>query len=291
MAVEIPLDALVLDLLQALDQALPADHKTDLQRDRAHGLDHGAYVAAMCLAASAQVPLVDQRVLLAAGWLHDSCNVPVGNSYEHEKRASGVAQRVLGILEWPQHELDAVVHAIETHRWPNKEYADHQGPKPQSVEAQVLRDLDELIEVLDLDRIVAMKRDYRREHGLSTLFYDEGQYRDAINHVHARAEVLLHLRTEQSEYNDIATQLLFRSVKVLAPDAMLCDTGRDWLGKLDPFDALLRAINRNEHDEANRRQVYLMVGQVLVRASHLAKPGHYLHGPVLFSKWSANEVE
>jgi hypothetical protein len=275
---------LVARLLDRLSDHADAEHRSLLIKDETHGLAHGTYVAALCVAAGSSVPSLDMPAVIAAALFHDICNVPVGSSPEHEKRAGQVAQLVLSAEGWRPDQVVAVRHAIEAHRWPNREYADREGPRPSTYEAQVMRDLDELVE-LDLDRIVAIKLEFRRQHGISQRFFDREQYREYTDVTRARADVLLKARKEDSFYNDVATQLLFRVVKLYEPSAMLSDVGRTWLKKWEPFELLLAAIQRHVTDSDERRDIFEMIGTVLVTVLRTAPPDHFLRRQTIFDDW------
>lgn len=105
----------------------------------------------------------DERVVMAAAWLHDCVIVP--KSSPDRKLASRLAARQavewLEAHDWPYGRLDDVAHAIEAHSF-------SAGIAPRTLEAQVVQDADRLdaLGAVGLARTLMLGGEMRRE------FYD-----------------------------------------------------------------------------------------------------------------------
>jgi len=112
--------------------------KESSETDSAHDLGHTKRVVA-----NAKIILnteaADTEIVIASAWLHD-CVILPKNHPDREKASQLAAQKsaeFLNSIEFPDHKIDGVIHAIEAHSF-------SAGIKPKTKEAEIVQDADRL---------------------------------------------------------------------------------------------------------------------------------------------------
>lgn len=145
------------DLRQRL-RALVADRMT---QDPAHDLAHldRVWVNARTIANG----MADQRVLLAASYLHDLVNLPKNDPDRHmaSRQSAEAAAPILREFGLSEPEIAAAGHAIAAHSY-------SAGIPPETAEARILRDADRL----DALGAIGIARNFSVSGSLGRALYD-----------------------------------------------------------------------------------------------------------------------
>ncbi|MEM7317826.1 MAG: HD domain-containing protein [Pseudomonadota bacterium] len=170
-----------------------------MSQDPAHDLAHldRVWINATTIANG----MANQRVLLAASYLHDLVNLPKDSPDRHlaSRRSGEAAVPFLQDLGYLEDEIVQVCHAIEAHSF-------SAGIEPESTEACILRDADRL----DALGAIGIARNFSVSGSLNRALYDPG---DPFG--------------ERRPLDDTKYSLDHWRAKLLAlPEDMLTDAGR-----------------------------------------------------------------
>jgi uncharacterized protein len=108
------------------------------EADTIHDFDHVLRVYELCRTIGKKEN-ADLKILLSAALMHDACGAAPGTKerMEHHLASALLAEKVLREKNWPEHEIQAVMHCIRAHRYRGTE-------SPESLEAKILFDSDKL---------------------------------------------------------------------------------------------------------------------------------------------------
>jgi uncharacterized protein len=135
MSIEGALELMITETLEAIRQQARARTQT---ADASHDWSHIERVAALCQVLGRE-EAAEERVLLAAAYMHDLVNVPK-NHPDRAKASQASAKEAAEILRQQGYgggEIDRVMRAIEEHSF-------SRGLPCTSIESQVLQDADRL---------------------------------------------------------------------------------------------------------------------------------------------------
>ncbi len=129
------------------------------EREGTHGFSHVERVLNLCINIGREEG-ADLEVLALAALLHDVARPleSAGKVEDHAVEGARIARRFLRGLGYPEEKVEAVVHAIESHRF-------SRGPEPKTLEAKILSDADKLdaMGAVGIARVFM----YSGEHGRS----------------------------------------------------------------------------------------------------------------------------
>ncbi|WP_297464166.1 HD domain-containing protein [Thermococcus sp.] len=129
------------------------------EREGTHGFSHVERVLNLCINIGRKEG-ADLEVLALAALLHDVARPleSAGKVEDHAVEGARIARRFLRGLGYPEEKVEAVVHAIESHRF-------SRGPEPKTLEAKILSDADKLdaMGAVGIARVFM----YSGEHGRS----------------------------------------------------------------------------------------------------------------------------
>jgi len=120
-------------------EAVMADYMADrVSTDPAHDILHLRRVVSLAKAL-AESEQADLQVVLPAAWLHDCVTLPKDSPDKHQAStlAAEEAVRFLRSIDYPQHLLGAIYHAIQAHSY-------SANIRPETLEACIVQDADRL---------------------------------------------------------------------------------------------------------------------------------------------------
>jgi len=143
--------------------------KSFFEREGTHGFSHVERVFNLCLHIGKEEG-ADLEVLALASLLHDIAR-PLedsGKVEDHAAESAKIAGRFLRSLGYPEEKVQAVVHAIEAHRF-------SRGPEPRTLEAKILSDADKLdaIGAVGIARVFMYSGEHGRDIEASLKHFEE----------------------------------------------------------------------------------------------------------------------
>lgn len=130
----------------------------------AHNMEHVMRVVDLCGMLAEYEEGVDSEILLVSALLHDIARVKedkdTTGSIDHAILGAKMAGNILRELDYPDEEIEKVIHCIKTHRF-------RSGIGPKTIEAKILFDADKL------DVLGAV--------GLARTYMMSGQYGQSID--------------------------------------------------------------------------------------------------------------
>ncbi|WP_456421391.1 HD domain-containing protein [Thermococcus sp.] len=143
--------------------------KSFFEREGTHGFSHVERVFNLCLHIGREEG-ADLEVLALASLLHDIAR-PLedsGKVEDHALESARIARHFLLGLGYPEEKVEAVVHAIEAHRF-------SRGPEPRTLEAKILSDADKLdaIGAIGIARVFMYSGEHGRDIEASLRHFEE----------------------------------------------------------------------------------------------------------------------
>ena len=159
--------------------------RTFFSQSGAHDLDHILRVTRICEEIG-ETEGADMRILIPAALFHDVARpVEKETGIPHQEEGARIAEEYLRQAGYDTERIAAIVHAIRTHRFST-------GPEPETLEAQVLSDAD------NLDAMGAV--------GIARTFLQAGEHGDgiegAVEHIHDKL-----LKLKGLMYTDSAREI------------------------------------------------------------------------------------
>ena len=139
------------------------------EREGTHGFSHVERVFNLCMHIGREEN-ADLEVLALSSLLHDIAR-PLedsGKVEDHAVESARIARRFLKSLGYPEEKVEAVVHAIEAHRF-------SRGPEPRTLEAKILSDADKLdaIGAIGIARVFMYSGEHGRDIEASLRHFEE----------------------------------------------------------------------------------------------------------------------
>ncbi len=124
--------------MEQLEATLAAYIEQQMTADSAHDRQHIERVVRTARQL-AEAEGADLAVVIPAAWLHDCVTLPKNapNRHEASQLAAAEAVRFLQSIDYPEHYLDGIAHAIAAHSF-------SAGITPTTLEAKVVQDADRL---------------------------------------------------------------------------------------------------------------------------------------------------
>jgi len=128
------------NLEAALEKAIEKSiHDQQTGHDASHDIHHARRVKQNALAIAAREGNGDQRILIAAAYLHDLVNVPKNapNRHDASRLSAQAAFPILVELKFSEPDIAAIQHCIEAHSF-------SANIEPNTLNARILQDADRL---------------------------------------------------------------------------------------------------------------------------------------------------
>jgi len=139
------------------------------EREGTHGFSHVERVFNLCLHIGREEG-ADLEVLALASLLHDIARPleDAGKVEDHALESARIARQFLRSLGYSEEKVEAVVHAIEAHRF-------SRGPEPRTLEAKILSDADKLdaIGAIGIARVFMYSGEHGRDIEASLRHFEE----------------------------------------------------------------------------------------------------------------------
>ncbi len=143
--------------------------KSFFEREGTHGFSHVERVFNLCMNIGEKEG-ADLEVLALASLLHDIARPleDAGKVDDHAIESARIARRFLKSLGYPDDKVEAVAHAIESHRF-------SRGPEPRTLEAKILSDADKLdaMGAIGIARVFMYSGEHGRDIDASLKHFEE----------------------------------------------------------------------------------------------------------------------
>ena len=149
-----------------------------------HDFSHTERVTKLSLHLALSEPSADKEIIEIAAWLHDTGRNEEDKAKEHGKEkkvdhaeiGAKKAKILLKELDYSQEKIDAITHAIKTHRYRKKDPTN----KPNTIEAKILYDADKLdsIGAIGVARVYSYAGE--QKYKLYSKFKVDGSYNGLI---------------------------------------------------------------------------------------------------------------
>ena len=139
------------------------------EREGTHGFSHVERVFNLCMNIGMKEG-ADLEVLALAALLHDIARPleSTGKVEDHAAEGARISRQFLRSLGYPEEKVEAVAHAIESHRF-------SRGPEPRTLEAKILSDADKLdaIGAIGVARVFMYSGEHGRDIEASLRHFEE----------------------------------------------------------------------------------------------------------------------
>lgn len=139
------------------------------EREGTHGFSHVERVFNLCMHIGREEG-ADLEILALAAILHDVARPleSAGKVEDHAAEGARIARHYLRSLGYPEEKVEAVVHAIEAHRF-------SRDPKPRTLEAKILSDADKLdaMGAIGIARVFMYSGEHGRDINASLEHFEE----------------------------------------------------------------------------------------------------------------------
>ncbi|MCX5678256.1 MAG: HD domain-containing protein [Candidatus Omnitrophica bacterium] len=232
-------------IIEELETKLSTDEFIVFHTDPVHGFNHAIDVTKKAFEWAEYYNFeVDREALAIGAFTHDIKGLGstgIKTRLGHHEEGAGFIGKILEDWhdkDWPATRIDRVKHIIRSHRgtpvnYRVKDYpkgyineSQENLPKPDSIEALLVRDADTYDQLIDQEKLVETTRTYRRNHrkepGITEKYFDTKMYSDTgseDDEINNRVKVVLsHTERRRAKQTDIMEFMLGKLLENCDPE-------------------------------------------------------------------------